>query len=493
MDEPFPLGVDVELAPDVRRPAPAVLFGGMPPRMMRLSTRGADLVSALGTRPVSDGASARLARRLTDAGLAIPRPRVVPVGLDVTVVIPVRDRARELADCLASLGRRHRVVVVDDGSQDSDAVARVCRDHGAGLVRREVSGGPAAARNAGLRTATTELVAFIDSDCLPGPRAIESLAVHFADPLTAGVAPRIVSAASGRGSSLLDLGTRPAPVHPRSAVSYVPAAAVVFRRAALGSGYDERLRYGEDVDLVWRLVEAGWRIRYEPSVEVEHRDPTAVLGRMRRRFSYGTSVGPLERAHPGAIGHLAIGLGPACTIGGLLLGAPGLAAGAWAVSATRLYWRLRPLGIGAGFALWLSLVQVLNAWLGLGRWCTTFGVPLAVGAALGGRRSGARRARWVGVLLVGSALVASRLGPDGASRRVLVDGLLGELAYGLGVVTGCARSRAIAPLLPRIGQRLVGTSPGSPALPTGAPPPALPATAAPQTPPATTPPSGARR
>ncbi len=453
LDEPFPEGVWVDIAPDVRRPNANVLFGGTPPRLLRLSRRGAELVSGFGTGPVLGDASARMARRLTDAGVAIPRPSRAAEPVDVTVVVPVRDRPVELAACLASLGNRHPVVVVDDGSTGSDAVAAACRRYGAELIRRDVSGGPAAARNAGLAAVTSQLVAFVDSDCLPGTGWIESLAAYFVDPLLAGAAPRIVAAARWTGPSLLDLGARPAPVHPASGVPYVPAAAVVFRRAALGGGYDERLRYGEDVDLVWRLVEGGWRVRYVPEVEVAHRDPAAVVQRLRRRFEYGTSVGPLERAHPGAVTHLAVGSGPACTVCALLLGLPGLGAVSWAVSAAHLYWRLRPLATGGRFALWLSFRSVLHAWVGLGRWCTTFAVPLLATFALGGRARVARRALGATVVLIGSASLADRLAPDGRDRRVLVDGFLGELAYGVGVLAGCARAGVVAPLLPRIGLR----------------------------------------
>ena len=458
-DEPFPHGVWVELAPGVQRPTPTVLFGGTPPRLLRLSRRGAEWVAALETRPDGDAAPARLARRLTDDGIAVPHPSPRGAPVDVTVVVPVRDRPLELADCLASLGSRHRVVVVDDGSSDPDAVAAICRLHGADVVRRAVPGGPAAARNTGLRTVTSELVAFCDSDCLPGRGWIDSLAGHFVDPLVVAVAPRIVAAVAGHGSSLLDQGARPAPVRPGSSVPFVPAAAVVFRRGALGDGYDEGFRYGEDVDLVWRLVEAGWRIRYEPGVEVRHQDPTAAWARLRRRFLYGTSAGPLERAHRGAIDHLAVGVGPACAVGSVLLGSPRLAVLAWAVTAARLDWRLRPLGVGRRFSLRLSVAQVLHCWLGLGRWCTTFGLPLLVVAALGSRGGPARRTLRVLSLAVGSALVARRAGPDGGARRLLVDDVLGELAYGAGVLTGCTRARVLAPLVPRIGRPRPGRSP----------------------------------
>lgn len=449
--EPFPAGVWVEIAPEVQRLTPTALFGGTPPRIVRLGRRGAVLVSAFAHEPVRAGASAQLARRLTDAGLATPRPGPVTEPVDVTVVVPVRDRLVELSACLDALGDRHRVVVVDDGSTDPQAVAAACAAHGADLVRRDASGGPAAARNAGLRTVTTDLVAFVDSDCLAGPDWIEALAGHFVDPLVVGVAPRIVAAPPMRGPSLVDLGTRPASVHPRSHVSHVPAAAVVFRRGALGGGFDEALRYGEDVDLVWRLAEAGWRVRYAPEVEVGHRDPVRPVPRWRRRYHYGTSVGPLERRHPGAIVHLRLGVGTACTVGSLLLGLPVPATVAWGVTAMHLHRRLRPLGVGGRAAIRFSVGQTLNGWVGLSRWCTMFGAPLLVASLLGVRFRAARRLLRLLFVLVGSALVTARLGPRGEDRRLLTDACLGELAYGLGVCVGCLRAGVIAPVVPRVG------------------------------------------
>ena len=67
--------------------------------------------------------------------------------------------------------------------------------------------------------------------------------------------------------------TEPARVAAGTRVSYVPAAALVVRTEALRAigGFDETLRVGEDVDAVWRLIDAGYRCRYEPSVVVHHR------------------------------------------------------------------------------------------------------------------------------------------------------------------------------------------------------------------------------
>ncbi len=177
---------------------------------------------------------------------------------DVTVVIPVRDRQAELVRCLAGLARMPRVIVVDDCSADPAAIARVASEAGARVLRRMVNGGPGAARNTGLAAADTPLVAFLDSDCVPGPGWLDSLLPHFTDPAVGAVAPRIVPDDLGRtwlaryegASSTLDMGARASIVRPGSRVPYVPGAALVVRRAAAGAGWVENMWVGEDVDFV---------------------------------------------------------------------------------------------------------------------------------------------------------------------------------------------------------------------------------------------------
>lgn len=61
--------------------------------------------------------------------------------------------------------------------------------------------------------------------------------------------------------SPLDMGVSPGLVGPGRRPGYVPSTAFVARRAALLAlgGFDERLRFGDDVDLIWRLVSAEQR------------------------------------------------------------------------------------------------------------------------------------------------------------------------------------------------------------------------------------------
>ncbi len=75
-----------------------------------------------------------------------------------------------------------------------------------------------------------------------------------------------------------------------------------LRRAAVApTCFDERLAAGEDVDLVWRLVEAGWDVRYVPTVEVTHEADLRPARWLARRALYGSTAGPLARRHGDAV------------------------------------------------------------------------------------------------------------------------------------------------------------------------------------------------
>jgi mycofactocin system glycosyltransferase len=277
-----------------------VLIAGSPLRLFRLSTGGAQVVAMteVGEQPETEPVQ-QLLDRFVDAGALHPLYEIGPFTADdVTVVIPAHGRLPD------RLPEGVELIVVDDGSPTPLTGPRLT------TIRHDVNRGPAAARNTGLGAVTTPLVAFVDTDVRLPAGWLDPLLAHFADERVALVAPRVASAPGvswlagyEQRHSPLDLGTDPARVSPGTRVSYVPAATLLCRTAAIRElgGFDDALRLGEDVDLVWRLCAAGYRCRYEPTAVVEHEPRATVPEFLRQRFGYGRSAASLARRHPNAL------------------------------------------------------------------------------------------------------------------------------------------------------------------------------------------------
>ena len=430
------------------------LTGGSPKRVMRLTPAGWRMLRALEQGTESSAVGRALRRRLLDAGIAHPRPQPRERVSDVTIVVPVRDRAIDLEACLAALEPGVNLIVVDDGSRDHGSLATVATRHDARLVRRPTPGGPAAARNAGLREVTTELVAFLDSDCAPARGWLQALAGHFDDPVVGAVAPR-VRPMTERGRSIvqrylaarspLDMGRREASVEPGGVVSYVPAAALLVRCSALGEGFDEGLRYGEDVDLVWRLREAGWRVRYDPSVAVAHKEPDALHRALVRRFRYGTSAAPLAARHPGRLPPAVLPLWPTLVAALTFSRNHRTAAVLACQQSAVLAYRLARLRLPPAWGVRWFAEATYQAVLSVVRCVTWFALPAALAYAHRTRRPVAL------AFLVLPALDEWRRRDKSLDPlRWIPLALADDAAYGMGVWWGCIRTGTVRPLLPRL-------------------------------------------
>ena len=452
---PLPPGSRVALDPGVRRiDGGRVLVGGAPLRLLRVTEAGAALLDRLaaGDAVPTTGGGARLVRRLLAAGMAHPRLAGVepPFHLwDVALVIPVRGTPAELAPTLAARGPVGETVVVDDGSP--------VRWEGVGgrdlrVLRHERSLGPGPARETGWRATDPDdrpVVAFVDAEVVPERGWLERLLPHLADPTVAAVAPRIVprggTGALGRyeaGASPLDMGPAEATVRPGSPVPYVPTAVLVVRREALEAvgGFDPGLRHGEDVDLVWRLVAAGWTVRYDPAVTATHPVRPSTGAWLQQRFAYGSSAGPLAVRHGAAVAPLRLSGWSGAAWGLAALGHPVLGVAVAAGSTAALARKLGGLDHPAAEALRLAGRGHLLAGRSVAQAVRRAWLPAALGAAVLSRR--ARPV--VAAAVLGPALVdAVRRGPTAAALH-----LADDATYCAGVWAGSWRARTLGALLP---------------------------------------------
>lgn len=283
-------------------------------RLLELTRPGisvADLAAQLG---LGEERSLLVCERLRRRGVLAVEPAPVDRSYEppVTVIVPTRDRAADLADCLEALSRldyprdRLEVTVVDDGSLDPRGVAEVVTGYGARLLVNEQNRGPAYSRNRAAREARGDLLAFIDSDCVAGDSWLRELVGYFAWPQVGAAGGRTVGYYSESSldryeevASSLDMG-----VHLRleaggSDTFYVPTCNLLVRRAVFAElgGLREGQRVGEDVDFCWRLRGAGHYLVYTPRGIVRHKHRASLAATMRQRASYGTSEARLYDEH----------------------------------------------------------------------------------------------------------------------------------------------------------------------------------------------------
>lgn len=231
----------------------------------------------------------------------------------VTVIIPTRDRALELDECLAALSRldypreKIEVIVVDDGSSDPASVRKVTERRACRLLVNEKNRGPAYSRNRAAREASGEILAFIDSDCVPEPSWLKELTPYFLWQRVGAVGGRTLGYYNRsfldryeEVASPLDMGGHLRFEGRSTSSFYVPTCNLLVRTSlyrTLG-GFREHLRVGEDVDLCLRLRESGAYLLYAPEGVVRHKHRRRLSQLLRQRADYGRSEAVLYRLHP---------------------------------------------------------------------------------------------------------------------------------------------------------------------------------------------------
>lgn len=439
------------------------LAGGVPWGLLRLSPEARDIADRLrscgraGFLPVTP-AERTLVHLLVDRGVAHPAPEPRSVTADeVLVIIPVFGRADLLEACLASVGRVP-VIVVDDASPNPDDIRRVSQAHGATLIRHAVNQGPGAARNTALAITDAPIVAFLDSDCRAPARWLEELLPHFDDPRVGLIAPRVRPRPAGRSllarhedaRSALDMGARPELVRHGARLGFLPSAALVARRAALPvGGFEPTMRVGEDVDLVWRTIDAGWHARYEPTVTVLHEMRLAPLAWARRRLEYGTSASVLDRRHPGRLAPAKISAWNLAIAVIATARRPVPAAGVAAIAVTSLGRGLARSGVPAELAVRVVAKGLMADVLGVGHALRREWWPLGwFGLAT------ARRSRWAKLATISMTapilLEYLRNRPPVDPIRYTALRLLEDAAYGSGVLLSVVRTRSPRALVPQV-------------------------------------------
>ncbi|MGH2785494.1 MAG: glycosyltransferase family 2 protein [Actinomycetota bacterium] len=226
--------------------------------------------------------------------------------LQLSVVVPTRDRPDMLRRCLDSIVKSLRagdeLIVVDSASRGAGAAA-IAAEHGARLITAEAPG-VSLARNLGWRVANHPVVAFVDDDIVVAPDWADAIRATFAGAARLGfVTGRVVPPAHQTGAehpiALVD-APEPLEHEPRAPRHEGISGNFAVRRQAMEKvdGFDESMGPGghfkggcEDFDLFDRLVSSSASGRYEPSIIANHDQWRSKRERLATEHLYGVGSG----------------------------------------------------------------------------------------------------------------------------------------------------------------------------------------------------------
>jgi len=207
----------------------------------------------------------------------------MPRQLALSVVVPVRDGAATLAECLGGIlssGLERddfEIIVVDDASTDrSAAIAARCADTIVRLAGRHT--GSAYARNRGAELARGEAIAFVDPDVKLSPETLpQMLATLSQNPVLQGVSaihghtPAETNFTSQYWNLLLHYGDN---LRPGASANLGSGCAMVRRAALLSTGLYDEWRFGsgglEGIELGQRMERAGHDVLVRTDLQVTH-------------------------------------------------------------------------------------------------------------------------------------------------------------------------------------------------------------------------------
>lgn len=203
----------------------------------------------------------------------------LPEQLRVSVIIPVHNGGDSFRRCLSSLAKTvpppSEIIVVADG--DTDGSWLLAKEFNTKVLRINTRGGPAQARNLGAKAAQGDILFFVDADVVVYPNTISQVASTFSrEPDLAALigsyddAPGATNFLSQYRNLLHHY------VHQtgcEEASTFWGACGAIRRQVFLAiGGFDESYRQPsiEDIELGYRLKQAGYRIRLCKDLQVKH-------------------------------------------------------------------------------------------------------------------------------------------------------------------------------------------------------------------------------
>jgi len=223
--------------------------------------------------------------------------------MESSIVIPAYNTENTISNLIeACLNQsvKSEIVVVDDGSTDD--TADIIKKYPVKYIYQDNSG-PAAARNAGWKAASGEIICFTDSDCIPEKDWIRKMVdkYHLDDVGGVGGSYDIANKESVLAECIHEEIVQR---HKKATgeTDYLGSFNVSYRRRVLEEvgGFNKSFKHasGEDNDLSYRVKKAGYKLIFDKNIEVAHYYQTDLLKYLKEQYRHGYWRMKLYRLHP---------------------------------------------------------------------------------------------------------------------------------------------------------------------------------------------------
>jgi glycosyltransferase involved in cell wall biosynthesis len=216
--------------------------------------------------------------------------------IGASIVIPTYNRSLSLGRLLDSLEdcRDIEIIVVDDGSSDNTKQIVEQRGNSNLIYLKQRNQGPAAARNRGIRAATSKIIVFTDDDCLatnnwPWPLVdkLKSVGKEYA-----GIGGKVEPLVEGLISKYMTFHRI---LEPPESLSYLVTSNCAYWKSCIeeAGGFNESIGFpgGEDPELSFKLREKGYMLGYEPKGVVKHDYRESITDFLNTFYRYGKGCG----------------------------------------------------------------------------------------------------------------------------------------------------------------------------------------------------------
>lgn len=225
----------------------------------------------------------------------ITNNQIMENKMKASIIIPMYNAEKHIEELLEALTKQSsfllEVIIVDDGSTDNSfKIAIKTRINFPLKIIKQENQGPATARNMGIKEAKSDIIIFLDSDCIPTKNFVKNILKPFKNPEISGVQGEYITKNfNNLIARYVGYEIEYRHRNMKGKIDHIATYACAYRKKDLGEGFltDFKEPNMEDIELSYRLSEQGKKLVFQSLAKVKHPHPENIFKYLKQQFKRG--------------------------------------------------------------------------------------------------------------------------------------------------------------------------------------------------------------